>query len=194
MTYGNAARAKPSNATVRDRFQGAKSSALDTVSSATVAPRLRLSWSLGAGQPLKNSSGTIATRGTGLGLTRAPPVPSQPWYFVNMKIILAVVILLLTLISEAVAQQSKPFDGYWFSQEYMYAFKIYQGVGVATLSNSPNYKAGDVMLRINRIEGSTFKGTQIFTDGKWYAVEGKLSEVDTLRMVGDGFTWTMIRR
>ena len=38
------------------------------------------------------------------------------------------------------------FSGEWYSSQYKYAFQIDRRIGIATLSNSPQYKAGDVVL------------------------------------------------
>lgn len=86
------------------------------------------------------------------------------------------------------------FDGEYYSSVHKYAFRITGHTGVATLSNSPKYNVGEVMLKIALVDGRTFQGSQIFTDGVWQSVTGRLQDDGSLLMKGGGFIWTMSRR
>lgn len=92
------------------------------------------------------------------------------------------------------ARAAADFAGEWHSPDYRYAFRIEGVVGIATISNSPNYRAGEPMLRFQPTSATTFRGTQIFTDGQWYEVVGQLLDDGTMRMEGGGFVWDMVRR
>jgi len=83
--------------------------------------------------------------------------------------------------------------GEWLSPEYKYSFKINGSRGIATLSNSTNYKVGDYMLLIKSFDGEYYHGKQIYTDGKWHEVKLKLLNKDEMIMYG-GVEWTMIRK
>jgi hypothetical protein len=51
------------------------------------------------------------------------------------------------------------------------------------------------MLTFEPDSASSFKGRQIFTDGRWVEVSGQLSgDGQTLTMLGGGFRWVMRRR
>jgi hypothetical protein len=68
-------------------------------------------------------------------------------------------------------------------------------LGVATITNSPTaYRVGDVILRIRELSGRTFRGEQIFTDGRFYDVDAMLLGRDSLRITGLNQTWVMVRR
>lgn len=93
----------------------------------------------------------------------------------------------LTAVTQATA-----FDGVWFSNQWRYGFKIQGKTGIATQSNSPKFKPGDVILRIDSVSGQTFRGTQIYTDGVWRPVTGQLAN-GTLRISGPTSSWVMTR-
>lgn len=103
------------------------------------------------------------------------------------------VLIAFGITGAAAADEPGPLDGYWFSDEFSYAFKIEGETGVAVLSNSPRYAPGDVMLRFRLTEGS-LTGEQIFTDGRWYDITGHRIDENTLELRGGGYTWRMIRR
>ena len=87
------------------------------------------------------------------------------------------------------------FSGEWYNPQYKYAFQLDGRIGVATLSNSPKYQAGDVVLQINFLGESSFQGRQVFTDGLWYNVTGQLRNGDSnLFMEGGGYTWVMVKQ
>ena len=94
----------------------------------------------------------------------------------------------------ATVQAGSRLDGNWLSQEHKFGFNINGKIGIATLSNSSKYRVGEIMLRIEQIEGSSFSGSQIFTDGNWNSVDGQLIEENVLRLKGGGYVWTMNRQ
>jgi hypothetical protein len=87
------------------------------------------------------------------------------------------------------------FQGEWLSRELNYAMRVQGMRGIATITNSPTaYRVGDVILHIREMKGRTFRGEQIFTDGRFYAVDAMLLGRDSLRITGFNQTWVMIRR
>ena len=78
------------------------------------------------------------------------------------------------------------FDGSYFSSEWKYGFTISNGRGTATLSNSPVYKPGDVILRLTPTGPNSFSGEQICTDGQFHHVTGTLAGNGALDMTIDG--------
>lgn len=89
---------------------------------------------------------------------------------------------------------SSSFDGDWYNAEYRYGFRIHGNEGIATISNSPKFAPGDLIVRLRATSKYTFEGEQVFKDGSWYEVTGERTTRDTLVMhhqVGPGLTWTM---
>jgi branched-chain amino acid transport system substrate-binding protein len=86
------------------------------------------------------------------------------------------------------------FDGDWYSNEHGYGFRIEGVVGVATVSNSPNFKPGDQILNLDSTSGSGFRGRQLFANGRWYAVTGTLTSDGHLELAGGSQRWAMIRK
>lgn len=86
-----------------------------------------------------------------------------------------------------------PFNGTWSSAQHRYGFKIEGNTAVATQTNTRAYAVGDVILRIESVEGKTFRAQHMFRDGKWNAVTGELVNAKTLRIAGGGARWDMTR-
>lgn len=95
--------------------------------------------------------------------------------------------------TNATKEQFNLFDGVWHSTDYNYTFKIKDKTGVAVLSNSSNYHAGDLMLRIQNPEGDFYHGQQIYVDGAWHDVILKMIGDNKLWMKG-GAEWIMTRQ
>lgn len=91
------------------------------------------------------------------------------------------------------AEQIDTFDGEWLSEQFGYAVRITDHVGVATLSNSTAYGIGDRMLVILSVDGNKFDASQRFADGSVQRVIGRLTDPFTITMVGAGLTWTLQR-
>ena len=85
-------------------------------------------------------------------------------------------------------------DGQWFSTRFQYGFEIKDGIGIATLSNSPKFATGDVVFRLEGLSKSEFQGEQVFTDGEWYKISGAFLDENTLEMTGGGYIWIMSRQ
>lgn len=86
------------------------------------------------------------------------------------------------------------FDGDWYSATYRYGFRITGNVGVATVSNSPAFKPGDVILKLQGDSANSFIGQQRYQDGNWRAVKGTLLADGSLHMQGEpSLNWMMTR-
>lgn len=86
------------------------------------------------------------------------------------------------------------FDGDWESLKYRYGFDLRGGRGRATLTNSSYFSPGDTILRIERVTSNRFFGEQMYTNGSWVKVTGRLRSLDRLEMSGGGLIWVMQRR
>jgi WD40 repeat protein len=91
------------------------------------------------------------------------------------------------------------FDGSYYSPEFKYGFRIQNGGGTATISNSSTYKPGDPILRFKVSDANGFVGEQICTNGKFYPVTGVLAPDGNLEMsisgcgAGGTIQWRMVR-
>src|SRR4051794_8677957 len=92
-------------------------------------------------------------------------------WFVAMLIALTTIrpdcVLAQSQVAENTPAVTSSFDGDWFSSRWQYGFRIQGRTGVATVSNSPAFKRGDVILRIESMSGNTFRGKQINTGGSF---------------------------
>ena len=68
------------------------------------------------------------------------------------------------------------FDGNYYSREFNYGFRLdtRSRTATATISNSPLYKVGQLMLRYHMIGSREFAGEQLFTDGNFHPIIGRL--------------------
>lgn len=82
--------------------------------------------------------------------------------------------------------QSNSFDGAYYQESYRFGFSVTGNQGVATVSNSPRYKPGDVMLSFTPSSTKTFSGQQLCTDGKFHPVTGTLADDGSIDMVIQG--------
>jgi hypothetical protein len=71
--------------------------------------------------------------------------------------------------------QSGVFDGTYFNEALRFGFRVAGNQGIATVSNSPKYQVGDVMLRFTPTGPRSFSGKQLCTDGVFHAVSGTLA-------------------
>lgn len=85
------------------------------------------------------------------------------------------------------------FDGEWLSTQYGYAVEITSRTGVATLSNSAYYAAGDSIIAIVTDDGPRFSGRHVFSNGSIVDVIGTLVDPNTILLAGGGVTWTLSR-
>jgi uncharacterized protein len=65
-------------------------------------------------------------------------------------------------------------DGNWYSAQWKYGYVMKNGVGVATSTNSPNFKVGQQIIELAPSSHTSFSGRQVYTDGKFYNVEAQL--------------------
>lgn len=100
-------------------------------------------------------------------IRRSPPYPGSP------------------LLAAPIAAGLVPsdFDGDWYSPDYRYALRISTGAskGVALLSNSARFAAGDQVLRITSLNGTVMDAMHMFTDGQFHPVTLTLLDHDSIR-------------
>lgn len=85
-------------------------------------------------------------------------------------------------------------DGDWYSTEWQYGYKLKDGIGTATSTNSPNFKVGQNIIQLSAISNTTFVGQQVYKDGKFYKVVANLTPEGRLRFEGEkNAKWTMER-
>jgi hypothetical protein len=102
-------------------------------------------------------------------------------------------LLLLLAASNAMAQVSR-LDGEWYSPKWKYGYRLKNGVGIATSTNSPNFKPGDEIIRIFHIEGNDFEGEQVYRDGRFYRIYLTPENDGRLFIRGEGnISWHMER-
>jgi hypothetical protein len=70
------------------------------------------------------------------------------------------------------------FDGTYNSREFNFGFRLDTRslTATATISNSPLYKPGQIMLRYHMVGPRDFSGELVFTDGKFHPITGRLLE------------------
>jgi len=93
----------------------------------------------------------------------------------------------------AEAEPISTFDGEWLNTGYGYAFEITNRTGLVTIGNSSLLDVGDVILVIATVDGASFTGRHIFTDGTIREVDGRLLDADSLFMTDGEIIWTMSR-
>lgn len=101
-----------------------------------------------------------------------------------------------TTQSQAPSPITNSFDGLYYNKALRFGFRITGNEGVATVSNSPRYKVGDVMLKFNPTVQSSFAGVQLCTDGRFHPVTGTLRDDGSLDMTIKGCypaRYTMVR-
>jgi hypothetical protein len=90
--------------------------------------------------------------------------------------------------------QLSQLNGEWYSNQWKYGYTLTNGVGVATSTNSPNFKVGDRIIFLQQSSDKTFEGTQVYTDGKFYKITVQQQSNDTLLFKGEkNVSWTMTR-
>ena len=106
-------------------------------------------------------------------------------------------IFLLAISSAAFGQGSQlsQLDGEWYSNQWRYGYKLTSGIGVATSTNSPNFKVGDRIIFLQQSSDKAFEGTQVYTDGKFYKITVQQQSNDTLLFKGEkNVSWIMTRK
>lgn len=99
-----------------------------------------------------------------------------------------------TASADPAAEALKELDGNWYSQQWKYGYTLKNGVGIATSTNSPNFKVGDVIIRLKPTSHTTYEGEQVYTDGKFYKVTVELAGPDQLQFSGEkNANWKMAR-
>ena len=77
-------------------------------------------------------------------------------------------------------------NGAYYNQEFQFGFLVTGNQGIATVSNSPKYKPGDVMLRFTSSSPKAFTGQQLCTDGVFHPVTGTLADDGSIDMAIQG--------
>jgi hypothetical protein len=91
------------------------------------------------------------------------------------------------------AEPISTFDGQWLGVEFAYAIEIVDRVGTVMQSHTLTYCEGDPILVIEEVDGNTFRGQHLFTDGIARNVIGNLSTRNTMTISGGGYIWTLDR-
>ncbi len=83
------------------------------------------------------------------------------------------------------ADSATSFSGEYYDGQDKFGFNLdaARGTATATVSNSPNYKVGQVMLRITMTGPREFVGEQLFTDGKFHQIAGSFIDNGTIHMM-----------
>jgi hypothetical protein len=114
--------------------------------------------------------------------------------FVAASALLASHILPHPLPAFAQAVDSRVFDGHWYSPEWRYGYVLRRGTGVATSTNSRNFRVGDTIIRIYAVGPWTFVGEQVYRDGRWYRIRGRLAPDGRIYIDGEkNVSWFMVR-
>ena len=98
-------------------------------------------------------------------------------------------------VSAACAQSAiENIDGNWFSPQWKYGYVLKSGVGIATSTNSPNFRVGQNIIQLTATSETTFTGQQVYTDGKFYKVNVTLQADGRLYFEGEkNVKWLMER-
>ncbi len=84
-------------------------------------------------------------------------------------------------------------DGEWYSPEWKYGYRLNNGVGTATYSNSPNFRPGDRIIFLTPLGIGSYRGRQVYRDGNFYSVDATLYN-DRLCFEGErNVNWCMVR-
>ena len=95
--------------------------------------------------------------------------------------------------SPVAAPSKSIFDGHWYSPEWRYSYRLRNGIGTATATNSKEFNVGDTIIKIDATGPTTFAGSQVYRDGKWYGITGRLAN-DRLHISGEkNVSWHMER-
>ena len=107
----------------------------------------------------------------------------------------ASVILFLQVLSMSQVHASaalNSLDGHWYSKEWRYSYLLKNGVGQATSTNSPNFQVGQDILFLEATGNGVYRGRQVYTDGKFYAVSAVLQSNGELHFSGErNARWVM---
>jgi len=98
-----------------------------------------------------------------------------------------------TQVDPALAEL-REINGIWYSSQWKYGYELKDGRGIATSSNSPNFKPGDEIIRLTPSHPGAYYGEQIYKDGKFYKVQATLGQDGKLYFEGEkNVKWFMER-
>jgi OOP family OmpA-OmpF porin len=90
------------------------------------------------------------------------------------------------------ALRLKYLDGNWYSKQWKYGYKLKDGVGIATVTNSPNFQVGQKIIQLTATSDTTFTGQQLYTDGQPYKINVTLQSDGRLYFEGEkNIKWHM---
>jgi hypothetical protein len=85
-------------------------------------------------------------------------------------------------------------DGDWYSYKWKYGYTLKDGIGYATITNTPNFEVGQEIVRLTVVGNNTFIGDNVDKDGKFYKVKVTLQADGKLLFEGEkNVNWTMER-
>lgn len=85
-------------------------------------------------------------------------------------------------------------DGDWYSYKWKYGYTLKDGIGYATITNTPNFEVGQEIIRLTTVGNNTYSGENIYSDGKFYKVKVTLQADGKLFFEGEkNVNWTMDR-
>lgn len=86
-------------------------------------------------------------------------------------------------------------NGEWTSTKWKYGYKLQDGLGTATATNSPRFKVGDEIIILRAVGKNKFEGEQVYQDGKFHPVTATLQPDGRLLFKGEkNISWTMDRK
>jgi uncharacterized protein len=97
-------------------------------------------------------------------------------------------------VSLSAHAQIATLDGNWHSPQWKYGYVLKDGMGIATSTNSPNFRVGQNIIQLSATSPNTFTGQQVYTDGKFYKVTVTLLADGRLSFEGEkNVKWIMER-
>ena len=99
---------------------------------------------------------------------------------------------LLLFNSLAAANDITQLDGDWYSFKWKYGYSLSNGKGIAFVTNSPNFKVGQEIVRLTAVGKNSYVGENIYKDGKFYKVKATLQSDGKLFFEGEkNVKWEM---
>ncbi len=94
--------------------------------------------------------------------------------------------------SLAAANDITQIDGDWYSFKWKYGYSLSNGKGIAFVTNSPNFKVGQEIVRLTAVGKNSYVGENIYKDGKFYKVKVSLQSDGKLLFEGEkNVKWEM---
>ncbi len=111
-----------------------------------------------------------------------------------MKKLLMVFLIAISSTVYGQGSQLSQLDGKWFSPDSNYGYILTNGIGIATQTNSQKFKVGDKIIELQSTGNNSFRGRQIYQDGKFYPILSTLISADRMLVQGEhSVAWYMDR-